>query len=646
MATRDEIMEGIRRADAAGDSNSVRTLGAYLKSMQEAGQEGATPEDHSMASSLLAGVGTRFGNTVLGAQKYIGKGIKAVDEAVNGRGVASLVSGKPSTSLGQAGQWLVDDAESGQARLKAENKSYADANPISNGTGSFASDLIVTAPVGGVVANGVRAVAPAFAATKVGTNLLNAVASSGVHGGGLASRSAGSAISAGASSVVVDPEQAWTGAIIGGLTPGFFKLAGVTGDSLGALIRPFFASGQQKIVGDVLRQYANDPQAAIAALQKAREVVPGSAPTTAAAAGDVGLSGLTRTLQSANPEFASEWANRSTAQNVARTNYLQDLAGTPGKVAVAKEARNSATNSLREDVLASAGSFNVNPLIRAIDQRLANPNNAGQTAQNALTRIRDQLASASKDGAINARALYEIRKDAGLAMNGKLSGDASNLKYAKGVLNEVQADFDNAIEKAAKQVPKAPNSPNPSWGGYLDKYSAMSKPINQMEALQDVMKRVQTGTVDAQGNPVMSAAKLNNILKNEGAELARSLTKDQLQALRNLAADLNAANLSINSGRSVGSNTVQNLAGDRLLSNALGRLGQSTPVKATLGNALKIPYIRANQDIQGKLGSALLNPLEAAMLMGRRDVNPLDLIPQPALSLLYRSPTLLTAGDR
>lgn len=38
---------------------------------------------------------------------------------------------------------------------------------------------------------------------------------------------------------------------------------------------------------------------------QAREIVPGSAPTTAAAAGDVGLSGLTRTLHNASPDFAA-----------------------------------------------------------------------------------------------------------------------------------------------------------------------------------------------------------------------------------------------------------------------------------------------------------------------------------------------------
>ena len=109
----------------------------------------ANPETRpGLLSSIGAGVGARFGNTVLAGQKLVGKGIKAVDEAVNGRGVATLVTGKPTSTMGRAGQWLVDDAESGQSRLSAENKPYADANPLSNSAGALASDLIVTAPVG------------------------------------------------------------------------------------------------------------------------------------------------------------------------------------------------------------------------------------------------------------------------------------------------------------------------------------------------------------------------------------------------------------------------------------------------------------------------------------------------------------------
>jgi len=256
-------------------------------------------------------------------------------------------------------------------------------------------------------------------------------------------------------------------------------------------------------------------------------------------------------------------------------------------------------------------------------------------------------------------------------MNGKLQGDASNLRYARGVLSDVQGVFDDAIENGSRQSfqnnlqiglggPKlttasqaenllamdAARQPTTSWRAYLSKYADMSKPINQMEALEDILKRTQTGATDAQGNLVLSAAKLNNILKNESGELTKILSKEQLQNLRNLAADMNASQLAMNSGKSTGSNTVQNLSNDQLLTSLMGRLGGTTPAKTTLGNLLKVPYIRANQDIQQKLGNALMDPGTAADLIERasRPANPLA--PRSVASLAYRAPPLLPATDR
>jgi hypothetical protein len=98
--------------------------------------------------------------------------------------------------------------------------------------------------------------------------------------------------------------------------------------------------------------------------------------------------------------------------------------------------------------------------------------------------------------------------------------------------------------------------------------------------------------------------------------LAKVLSPDQLQLLRNLSADLNASQLAESAGRMVGSSTFQNLAQNNLMTQALGnRLGGSTPVQATLGRLLQLPYGLANQGIQEKLGQALLNPRQAAEML-------------------------------
>jgi hypothetical protein len=256
-------------------------------------------------------------------------------------------------------------------------------------------------------------------------------------------------------------------------------------------------------------------------------------------------------------------------------------------------------------------------------------------------------------------------------MNGKLQGDAGNLRFARGTLDKVQSAFDDAIEAASRrpvnqpagtgmvvagqapvtagqgaamQAADAAQAPATGWRDYLSQYSELSKPINQMEALQDVLTRVQTGTTDTQGNLLLSAAKLNNILKNEGADLAKQLTPKQLQQLRDLAADLNASQLALNAGKASGSNTVQNLAQDRLLQSALGNLGGSQAMQTTLGNLLRLPYSRANQSIQQRLGEALLDPQQAALLLEQAGSNPrLSQLLNPAGALAYRAAPILPA---
>lgn len=341
-----------------------------------------------------------------------------------------------------------------------------------------------------------------------------------------------------------------------------------------------------------------------------------------------------------SPEFAAELTNRTTSQNAARTAALEGIAGTPGSIATAKASRNAATDAMRESVLSRAGDIDATGLLSGIDNLLADPNNAGKISQQALSQIRNQIAGAVGDGGtINARALYAIRKDINDVMSGKLQGEAGNLRYASGQLNSVKGMFDDAIDQASRRMQPssstdmvpfkatpateaqagmtgAGNQPMPSWREYLNTYTEQSKPINQMEILQDVFRRMQSGATDTSGNLVLSPSKLNQILKNEGADLAKKLTPEQLQTLRNVSADMNASQLAMNAGKATGSNTVQNIAQDQLLQQLLGQaVGSSMPARTVLGNVMRIPYSRANQEIQQQIGNALLDPQEAARLL-------------------------------
>jgi len=252
-------------------------------------------------------------------------------------------------------------------------------------------------------------------------------------------------------------------------------------------------------------------------------------------------------------------------------------------------------------------------------------------------------------------------------LGGKLQGEAGNLRYASSQLGNVKSLIDDAIDQASRRVtpeagpvagaplstsrevvpfvpstevgmpsgsalqvrpqgqvgPVVPQAADeavgaarPTWRGYLQSYSEQSIPIDQMKKLEKVLNAVKTGTVDSEGSAILSAAKLNNLLKNQGSDLAKDLSPQQLQILRNIQADLNAGQIAANVGKAGRSDTFQNFAQNQLLQNALGRtMGGSTSASTTLGRLLQLPYGTANKQIQERLGNALLNPKEAAALL-------------------------------
>ena len=581
-----------------------------------------TKEKPGLITSAAAGIGSGVGKVAMGAQHYIGKGLSAV-------------------GADEAGQWLVDDAAAGRAKLAGEVAPYKAANPVTTGAGEFGGEIMATLPVGGLLGSAAKAAG----ATRLGTAIGSSGMTTGAKvapglapaAGDLALRMAGGAVTGGATVGMIDPSSAGTGAAIGAALPAGLKVAGMGANAVAASVRPFLAKGQDKIAGDTLREFAANPKNALTQLLQSGETIPGSMPTTAMAAGDDGIAALSRALQNADPRYASDLAARTTAQNQARTAALESMAGNTGKLDIAKTARDKLTSPMREGVLDSAGRVPSEGVLSSIDSLIARPDNAGKLAQQALNEFRGRIAQFSKDGAIDSRALYAIRKDINEVLGGKLQGEAGNLRHASGQLIGVKGIIDDAIDLASRRVagqpagsalmphganmsantiPAAPTAARPSWADYLQAYTKESIPIRQMEKLDKIMKSVQTGSVDSQGGLIISSAQLNNVLKNQGDDLVKLLDPKQLDLLRRVSADLNASQIASTTGRSGGSTTVQNLAQNQLLTGVLGRtLGGSTPATAMLGRLLQLPYGTASKQIQERLGNAMLDPKEAARLL-------------------------------
>lgn len=554
------------------------------------------------------------------------------------------------------------DAEFAQAQERA--------GAGASGVARVAGNIVGTLPVGGVLGAGAKAAGM----TRLGNALQSggfvtgapAATTLGGKAADLGIRMAGGGATGYASAGMIDSGSADTGGIIGATLPPAARAARAVGGAAASLVRPFTNSGQERIAGTALRQFAANPDDAIRNLRNASEVVPGSVPTAVAAAGDDGLAGLSRTLQSADPRYATELSSRVSAQNAARTAALEEVAGNTGKVSIAKTARDEATGAMRETVLDGAGRLQARPVLDSIDRLLSKPDNAGKLSQSALKDFRARIAEWSPDGQIEARALYAIRKDINDILGGKLQGEAGNLKAASSQLIKVKELIDDAIDKASRRVemstsrevmpyganieragmvPPPSAGPRPTWGGYLEKYRDMSIPINQMEKLDEVLKAASTGSVDKSGNAVLSAAKLNNYLRNNAKDLQKELSGEQLDLLRKVAADLNAGQLASTSGKAIGSNTVQNISGVNALASLIGqKAAQSSPVQSTVGRATNWLYKKPDQEILNKLGNALLDPQEAARLMSAPQGNALlRALTDEGARLGYRSAPAISA---
>ena len=270
-------------------------------------KQGAEP---GIIESAAAGAGQRFGNTVLNVQKYAGKGIAAIDKLVNGANLSSVITGRPTSALGRVGQWLIDDATQGQAKLSSENQPYKEANPIANASGQIASDLIVTAPVGGLLAKGARTLAPGVAATKSGANVIRAVETAGSQGGGLTARSIGGAVTGGASAALVSPDDITQGALIGGAAPSVIQAAGKFGSLLGGASRSAIQAAGKfgSLLGGASRSAKPDAAKLKLAtdLQEAGYVIPPSdiKPQNPIMEAIGGLSGKVKTAQEASARNA------------------------------------------------------------------------------------------------------------------------------------------------------------------------------------------------------------------------------------------------------------------------------------------------------------------------------------------------------
>lgn len=413
-----------------------------------------------------------------------------------------------------------------------------------------------------------------------------------------------------------------------------------------AAAEPFFAQGQQRIVGRALNSAAGGQAPAVQnLLQEAAqpfvgptqpglaratmgEIVPGSSPTVgqvAAGGGNAGVASLERAATATNPAVTTQLSQQMTEQNAARLNALQAMAGSDGERAFAAANRDETANALY-------GSARANGIDPAALTPEAQANIAAMNARippDVLAQARSlaQIQGMPMDDTTSLAGLHYVKMalDDSIA-SARASGNATRARALTGLQNDYLAGLDRL---------------SPDYGAARQVYRDMSAPINQMDVAQAITDRAVnplTGTVQ----PAAFARALNDgtaarATGFQGATLDNTMTDQQNNQLQAILADVQRSTAAQNAGRGAGSDTVQKLAYTNLLTAAggdnplggsgimpaVGRAVMATPlvgngIRAAGGVAARVgdaAYGRQNEELAAQLAQTMLSPEQAAAAM-------------------------------
>lgn len=593
MATKEQLYQALRNADAAGDVEAARKIAAYIQSMSAdvsgAGQQRFDPtEGMSTKEKVLAGIGKAFVDT--------------------GRGVGQLVG-------------LVSDQDVAEARK-------LDAPLMNTGAGkvgNFAGSMAVALPT--VLIPGAN--------TVTGAALIGAAQ--------------------GAIQPTVGDESRITNAGIGAVAGAGGIMAGraIKGLYQGskALVEPFTQSGRDKIAGRVLNRFAADADAVANATGGASPT--GALPTLAEATRDRGIAQLQDALTTVDPQIGNRITARLAENNAARVNALNSLAGDSAKRSAAEVARETATAPLYH--AATAKKIEITPELSALLKRPSVQKALGRAAALAKEDGRTfDLASVSSGAGHSHGAPRPVEAPTGIVDEAgnilvQLTGASSPKKVSGQTLQDLKMGMDallkdptsgiagaeaNAVKATRDALVNAMEQSIPEFGAARTGYASLSKPINGMDVGEFIANKATSNTTNLAGNPRMQANALLGMLRDEPALLKRATGRnelkslsqvfepDQINLLKAVAGETDRAAAVASAGNGPGSATAQRMASQNILRQLVGPTGlpeswaESALANTVIGKPFNLVYGGvAEPKIQQVLADALLEPDVAKSVM-------------------------------
>jgi len=378
-----------------------------------------------------------------------------------------------------------------------------------------------------------------------------------------------------------------------------------------SMVQPFTQEGRETIIGSLLNRLSTDPARAQQNLANALPLVPGVRPTTAATAFDPGLASAETAIRALDESGA--FATRLSANQQSLLDAFRRISGKPGSVPAAEAKRTDVTKPLREQAFANV---TVDPAIfqsgvklvvnQAIDNVMSSNVGVRMDVENAMKFATDRVARAK-----TPMQLYEIRKDLAAAAQGKYNQENPSLRLAAGQLKDVIRAVDDVIEASA-----------PGFKNYMDKYSKMSGPIDQMKVLQDIERRITTGQPNLMtGEPVLAASGLRRQLATKAEELDLKLSVPAQTRLDNIIDEINRGMAATAPGvKAPGSDTFKNMSMGNLIGRVFSESMATNTTLRTMTRPLDFLYKLPDQQIQQLLVEAMLDPKLAAVMMSKANM--------------------------
>jgi hypothetical protein len=356
----------------------------------------------------------------------------------------------------------------------------------------------------------------------------------------------------------------------------------------------------------------------------------GISPTGTQVAGSPGLAQLDRTIRNQGPEAAGPLNDADTQNRAAIDNILKGISGTPEERLRAMTARDFNARTAYDDALNNPEHFVPPPT--ADDRIFANEANAKNgITQDGTQSTNDPNAAPTGLNDIGARlqdllqrpAMQDAMNNANrIAANFGKTIDQRNLiqqmHYAKMHLDDqigaAQAagksnDF-RALLDTKNTLLGVMDDLSPAYKDARQSFQTASAPLNRMDVGNALRQKYLSALQEASGTGSRPSMFLDALRRDDGDTLAQQatgfsgasldkiLTPEDMAALDAARGQLGREAFAQNSGRGVGSNTGQNLAGADVL-NSVGNMRAATGPMGTIAGAITHPAISAGLDLLG-----------------------------------------------